>query len=91
MSEQIELFKVEDSYNLANLKKICRDCIKSKYPKPVEEEDYLSYLEFLADETDLLFAEKIRKMADDIEARIYGKQKEVIQEVYACGKKMANS
>lgn len=82
MSEQIELFTVKESYNLNHLRKLCRDEVKAKYPSPVDEEDYVSYLEFLKDETDLLFAERIRKMADDIENRIYGTQKQVMREVY---------
>ena len=82
MSEQLDLLKKEESYNLAHLRKICRDFVKAKYPSPVDGEDYLDYLEFIQTESDLEFATRIRKIADQIEERIYGKQKEVIREVY---------
>ena len=82
MNEQLDFFYGKESYNLSNLKKLCRDEIKKQYPNSIDGEDYVSYLEFINDETDLLFAQRIREMADEIENRIYGKQKKEIQEVY---------
>lgn len=82
MSEQLDFFGNRESYNLNNLRKLCRDEIKKKFPSAVDGEDYVSYLTFISEESDLLFAERLRKIADDIESRILGKQKEVIQEVY---------
>lgn len=86
MQEQMMLFKVEESYNLADLKKICREEVKKNFPAPVQDEDYLDYLDFLESETNLLFAERLRKIADEIENAELGEQKRVIQEVY--GKKV---
>lgn len=82
MSEQLDFFGNKESYNLNNLRKLCRDEIKKKFPSAVEGEDYLEYLEFIGQESDLLFAERLRKIADDIENRILGTQREIIREVY---------
>ena len=82
MSEQLDFFGNRESYNLNNLRKLCRDEIKKKFPSAVDGEDYVSYLGFISDESDLLFAERLRKIADDIENRILGTQKEIIREVY---------
>ena len=82
MAEQMNLFDVKESYNLNTLRRMCRDYIKAKYPSPVEDESYTDYLSFINDESDLLFMEKIREIANQIEQRIYGKQKETIQDVY---------
>lgn len=89
MQEQIDLFYIRKSYNLNHLRKICRDEVKAKYPSPMEDEDYVDYLNFLQDESDLLFASRLKDIANEIEERIYGTQKQVMQEVY--GKKTANS
>lgn len=85
MQEQMMLFQVQESYNLADLKKICREEVKRKFPAPIPDEDYLDYVAFLESETNLLFAERLRKIADEIEKMELGEQKRVIQEVY--GKK----
>ena len=82
MSEQLDFFGNRESYNLNNLRKLCRDEVKKKFPAAVDGEDYIEYLNFIADESDLLFCERIRQIADDIENRILGTQKEVIREVY---------
>ena len=76
------LFHIEESYNLVKLKEQCIAYIKDKYPKPVEEEDCDDYAEFIKDESDLEFACRLRKIADQIEKRIYGEQKADIYEVY---------
>lgn len=86
MSEQLDFFGNRESYNLNNLRKLCRDEVKKKFPSAVDGEDYLQYLSYISDESDLLFAERLRKIADDIENRIFGEQKKIIQEVYACEK-----
>ena len=87
MSEQMDLFEVTESYNLNTLRRMCRDYVKAKYPSPVEDESYTDYLSFINDESDLLFMEKIREIANQIEQRIYGKQKETIKEVYKYDKR----
>ena len=87
MSEQLDFFGNRESYNLNNLRKLCRDEVKKKFPSAVDGEDYLQYLSYIADESDLLFAERLRTIADDIENRILGEQKKIIQEVYACEKR----
>lgn len=86
MVEQLDFFGNKESYNLNNLRKLCRDEIKRQFPSAVDGEDYLQYLSYINDESDLLFAERLRKIADDIENRIFGEQKKIIQEVYACEK-----
>lgn len=87
MQEQIELFDIKKSYNLNHLRKMCRDEVKAKFPSPIDGEDYLDYLTFIGQEADLLFSERLRKIADEIEERILGPQKQLIQEVYACTKR----
>lgn len=72
MQEQINLFQVDESYNLAELKKICYDYVKKKYTR-TECEDISDYLSFLQDEADLEFAIRIKKIASDIEKRILGR------------------
>lgn len=83
----MSLFKMHESYNLANLRKLCRDEVKRRFPTAMEGEDYTEYLTFISQESDLLFAERIRQIAAEIEERILGQQKQIIQEVYGCYKK----
>lgn len=87
MVEQLDFFGNKESYNLNNLRKLCRDEIKRQFPSAVDGEDYSEYLEFIGQEADLLFSERLRKIADEIEERILGEQRKTIQEVYACEKK----
>lgn len=87
MSEQLDFFGNRESYNLNNLRKLCRDEVKKKFPSAVDGEDYLEYLTFIGQEADLLFSERLRKIADEIEEKILGPQKQVIQEVYAYTKR----
>ena len=86
MQEQMNLFQVNESYNLADLKKICKEETKRRFPAPIPDEDYVDYLEFIESETNLLFAERLRKIADEIEKMELGEQKRTICEVY--GKKI---
>lgn len=87
MAEQLDFFGNKESYNLNNLRKLCRDEIKRQFPSAVDGEDYGEYLSYISDESDLLFAQRLRKIADDIENRIFGEQRKTIQEVYACEKR----
>ena len=73
MSEQINLFQVEESYGLVNLKQSCYEYVKRKY-RPVECEDFNDFLEFIRSEAELEFAIRLRKIADDIEKRELGKR-----------------
>lgn len=82
MGEELTLFEVKESYSLVNLKDLCLRETKEKYPKPMDGEDYDEYITYIQDESDLLFAERLRKIADDIEKRILEPQKEMINETY---------
>ena len=81
MEGELTLFKMEDSYSLVGLRDLCLRETKEKL-KPVEGEDYEEYLEFVQQESDLLFAERLRKIADDIEKRILEPQSQMIKETY---------
>lgn len=81
MEGELTLFKMEDSYSLVGLRDLCLRETKEKL-KPVEGEDYEEYLEMINDESDLLFAERLRKIADDIEKRILEPQSQMIKETY---------
>ena len=82
MGEELTLFEIKESYSLVNLKDLCLRETKEKYPKPMDGEDYEDYVAYLNDESDLLFAERLRKIADDIEKRILEPQKQMIDETY---------
>lgn len=83
MSEnQLNLFDVKESYSLVNLKDLCLRDTKEKYPKPVDGEDYDEWMAFINDESELLFAERLRKIADEIEKRILEPQSQMIKETY---------
>ena len=82
MTEQLKLLVVEETYNLNNLRDICRDYVKKKFPNPVEDEDYDEYNKMLSDESDLEFAYRLRKIADQIEQRVLTPMKKEIKEVY---------
>ena len=83
MEEQLALFdNLEDSYSIENLWDKCYTATKKKYPKAMECEDYSSYVEFVNDETDLLYAEQLKDIANRIENRIYGKQRQEIDLIY---------
>lgn len=83
VEEQLELLEVKQSYSLVNLKDICFEEIKKQYPKALEEEEQEEYLDFIHDEAMLLFAERMRGLAQEIEDRIYNKQKEDIKILYS--------
>ena len=82
MGEELTLFEIKESYSLINLKDLCLRETKEKYPKPMDGEDYEEWQNFISDESDLLFAERLRKIADDIEKRILEPQKQMIDETY---------
>ena len=73
MSEQMNLFQMQDSYNLANLKQICIEYVKNRYPEPVEEEDFYEYQEFIRVEIELEYASRLHQIACQIEDRVLGK------------------
>lgn len=81
MSEEWTLFEVKESYSLVGLRDLCVRETKSKL-KPVEGEDMEEFNKEIQEEADLLFAERLRKIADDIENRILEPQKEMIRETY---------
>lgn len=83
MSEsQLNLFEIKESYSLVNLRDLCLRETKEKFPNPVDGEEYEEYLAMVQDEADLLFAERLRKIADDIEKRILEPQSQMIKETY---------
>lgn len=82
MAEQLKLLTIEESYNLVNLRDICREFVKKKFPSPMEDEDFDEYMEFLQQETDLEYVARLRKIADEIENRVLNPMKKDIREVY---------
>lgn len=82
MAEQLKLLEVEETYNIGDLREICREFVRKKFPKPTEDEDIDEYMEFLNDEADLEYVARLRKIADDIESRILNPMKKNIQEIY---------
>lgn len=82
MAEQLKLLEIEESYNLNNLRNICSEFVKKKFPCPVEDEEFDDYLQMIQDEADLEFAARLRKIADDIENRILNPMRKEIKEVY---------
>ena len=81
MDGELTLFEVHESYSLVNLKDLCLRETKEKY-KPVDGEDAEEYNSYIKDESDLLFAERLRAIADEIERRILEPQKKIINETY---------
>ena len=79
--DELTLFKIEDSYSLVGLRDLCLRETKENY-KQVDGEDFDEFERELRDEADLLFAERLRKIADDIEKRILEPQSQMIQETY---------
>lgn len=70
---QLSLMELDDTYSLIGLKESCRVFIKHKYPHAVREESQEEYNEFIEDETNLEFAIRLRKIADQIEKMVLGK------------------
>ena len=82
MSEnQLNLFEVKDSYSLVGLRDLCLKETKENY-KQVDGQDFDEYMEDLHQEADLLFAERLRQIADEIEKRILEPQSKMIKETY---------
>lgn len=79
MENEPTLFELDNSYSLVKLKENCRNYVKEKLPSPVDGQDYDEYLKELKDETDLEFAYRLRKIADDIEKRILEPLKEEVR------------
>lgn len=78
---QYDLFVVEESYNIADLRNICyREIRKTLKQLPNQDED--EYEKEIAEEADLLYAEKLRQIADSIEKRILEPQAKEIHAVY---------
>lgn len=82
MDGEMTLFEIGESYSLVGLKDLCLRETKQKFPKPVDGEDWDEYNLMIQDESDLLFAERLRKIADDIERRILEPQSKMIKETY---------
>ena len=82
MDGEMTLFEIGESYSLVGLKDLCLRETKQKFPKPVDGEDWDEYNLMIQDESDLLFAERLRKIADDIERRVLEPQSKMIKETY---------
>lgn len=82
MDGEMTLFEIGESYSLVGLKDLCLRETKQKFPKPVDGEDWEEYNLMIQDESDLLFAERLRKIADDIERRVLEPQSQMIRETY---------
>lgn len=81
MDEERTLFEIKESYSLVNLRDLCLRETKERI-KPVDGEDMDEFQAFVRDEADLLFAERLKKIAEDIEKRILEPQSEMIRETY---------
>ena len=81
MDGEWTLFEIKDSYSLVGLRDLCVRETKERI-KPVEGEDMDEFQAFIRDEADLLFAERLKKIAEDIEKRILEPQSEIIRETY---------
>lgn len=81
MEREMTLFKMEDSYSLVGLRDLCLREMKEQM-KPIDGEDLDEFIKNIQDEADLLFAERLRKIADDIEKRILEPQRQMIRETY---------
>ena len=81
MNEEWTLFEMKESYSLVGLRDLCIRETKARL-KPVEGEDLEEFNREIADEADLLFAERLRIIADDIEKRILEPQSQMIRETY---------
>lgn len=81
MDEERTLFEIKESYSLVNLRDLCLRETKERI-KPVDGEDMDEFQAFVRDEADLLFAERLKKIAEDIEKRILEPQNEMIRETY---------
>lgn len=81
MDGEWTLFEIKDSYSLVGLRDLCIRETKERI-KPVEGEDMDEFQAFIRDEADLLFAERLKKIAEDIEKRILEPQSEMIRETY---------
>ena len=66
MDEERTLFEIKESYSLINLRDLCLRETKERI-KPVDGEDMDEFQAFIRDEADLLFAERLKKIAEDIE------------------------
>ena len=81
MDGEWTLFEIKDSYSLVGLRDLCVRETKERI-KPVEGEDMDEFQAFIRDEADLLFAERLKKIAEDIEKRILEPQSKMIRETY---------
>lgn len=82
MNEEPLLFETKESYNLVGLRESCLSFIKKKYPYPVDGEDLDEFNEFIQQEADLEFCDRMRKMADQIEERILNPLKKKVKDTY---------
>lgn len=71
--QELLLFESDDTYSLIGLKDECLEWARKKYPHPVRFEDLWEYQNFISDEANLEFADRLRKIANDIEKKVYDK------------------
>lgn len=71
--QELLLFESNETYSLLGLKDECMEWARKKFPHPVRFEDLWEYQNFLNSEANLEFANRLRKIADDIEKKEYSK------------------
>ena len=72
MEQQIDLFNSEETYNLADLKRICYDYVRKKYTR-VDCEDYDEFMEFLDIEAKYEYVARLRQIANKLEKELENK------------------
>lgn len=63
---------VTQMHDWSELYKSCREEIKKRFPKPVQDEEYDDYLQMIEDETALEMAEQFKKIAEQLEKIVLG-------------------
>ena len=83
MEQELTLFEMQSVYNLKTIEENTRIFIRKKFPKPVEEEDMDSYIDFINDEYKLELASRLREIADRLEDEALKGQREMIRVAYS--------
>ena len=70
------LFNLENWYNLKTIEEETKKFIKKKFPKPVDEEDMETYIDYIEDEYKLELADRLKTMANQLEKEVDKKTKQ---------------
>ena len=72
----MQLFNLDEFYNLKTIEETTRVFIRKKFPKPIsEDEDIDEYNSFLDDEYKLELADRLKNMARQLELEVENKVK----------------